>query len=170
KAVDRPRKLILMVQAGKAVDEQIANLKPLLEDGDILIDAGNSLFQDTERRDAELKGTGFHYIGMGVSGGEEGALWGPSIMPGGDEATYRHLEPILTKISAKADSGPCVTYVGKKSAGHFVKMVHNGIEYGDMQLIAEAYDLLRYGLGLGSAEIADVFADWNAGDLQSFLI
>ncbi|MEO6025240.1 MAG: NADP-dependent phosphogluconate dehydrogenase [Candidatus Binatia bacterium] len=169
-ALERPRRIITMVKAGGPVDAVIDELKPLLESGDILVDGGNSHFSDTDRRVTALDPTGIKFFGMGVSGGEEGALWGPSIMPGGDEATYRHLEPILTKISAKADSGPCVTYVGKKSAGHFVKMVHNGIEYGDMQLIAETYDLLRYGLGLGSAEIADVFADWNAGDLQSFLI
>jgi 6-phosphogluconate dehydrogenase len=169
-ALERPRRIITMVKAGGPVDAVIDELKPLLEAGDILVDGGNSHFTDTDRRVAALDPTGVKFFGMGVSGGEEGALWGPSIMPGGDDATYRHLEPILTKIAAKADSGPCVTYVGKKSAGHFVKMVHNGIEYGDMQLIAEAYDLLRYGLGLGSAEIADVFADWNAGDLQSFLI
>jgi len=169
-ALERPRRIITMVKAGGPVDAVIDELKPLLESGDILVDGGNSHFTDTDRRVAALDPSGIKFFGMGVSGGEEGALWGPSIMPGGDEATYRHLEPILTKISAKADSGPCVTYVGKKSAGHFVKMVHNGIEYGDMQLIAETYDLLRYGLGLGSAEIADVFADWNAGDLQSFLI
>ncbi len=169
-ALERPRRIITMVKAGGPVDAVIDELRPLLESGDILVDGGNSHFTDTDRRVSALEPTGIKFFGMGVSGGEEGALWGPSIMPGGDEATYRHLEPILTKIAAKADSGPCVTYVGKKSAGHFVKMVHNGIEYGDMQLIAEAYDLLRYGLGLGSAEIADVFADWNAGDLQSFLI
>jgi len=169
-ALERPRRIVTMVKAGGPVDAVIDELKPLLQPGDILVDGGNSHFTDTDRRIAALDPTGIKFFGMGVSGGEEGALWGPSIMPGGDEATYRHLEPILTKIAAKADSGPCVTYVGKKSAGHFVKMVHNGIEYGDMQLIAESYDLLRYGLGLGSAEIADVFGDWNAGDLQSFLI
>jgi 6-phosphogluconate dehydrogenase len=169
-ALERPRRIITMVKAGGPVDAVIDELRPLLEPGDIVVDGGNSHFTDTDRRVAALEPTGIKFFGMGVSGGEEGALWGPSIMPGGDEATYRHLEPILTKIAAKADSGPCVTYVGKKSAGHFVKMVHNGIEYGDMQLIAESYDLLRYGLGLGSAEIADVFSDWNAGDLQSFLI
>jgi 6-phosphogluconate dehydrogenase len=169
-ALERPRRIITMVKAGGPVDAVIDELKPLLDAGDILVDGGNSHFSDTDRRVTALDPTGIKFFGMGVSGGEEGALWGPSIMPGGDAETYRHLEPILTKIAAKADSGPCVTYVGKKSAGHFVKMVHNGIEYGDMQLIAESYDLLRYGLGLGSAEIADVFADWNAGDLQSFLI
>ncbi|MCC6766751.1 MAG: NADP-dependent phosphogluconate dehydrogenase [Deltaproteobacteria bacterium] len=169
-ALARPRRIITMVKAGGPVDAVLDELRPLLEPGDILVDGGNSHFTDTDRRVAALEPTGIKFFGMGVSGGEEGALWGPSIMPGGDEATYRHLEPILTRIAAKADSGPCVTYVGRKSAGHFVKMVHNGIEYGDMQLIAESYDLLRYGLGLGSADIADVFAEWNAGDLQSFLI
>ncbi|MCC6849497.1 MAG: NADP-dependent phosphogluconate dehydrogenase [Deltaproteobacteria bacterium] len=169
-ALARPRRIVTMVKAGGPVDAVIDELRPLLEPGDILVDGGNSHFKDSDRRVAALDPTGIKFFGMGVSGGEEGALWGPSIMPGGDEATYRHLEPILTKIAAKSDSGPCVTYVGRKSAGHFVKMVHNGIEYGDMQLIAESYDLLRYGLGLGAAEIADVFAEWNAGDLQSFLI
>ncbi len=169
-ALARPRRIITMVKAGGPVDAVIDELRPHLEAGDIVVDGGNSHYTDTDRRVAALDPTGVKFFGMGVSGGEEGALWGPSIMPGGDDATYRHLEPVLTKIAAKADSGPCVTYVGKKSAGHFVKMVHNGIEYGDMQLIAEAYDLMRHGLGLGTAEIADVFADWNAGDLQSFLI
>jgi 6-phosphogluconate dehydrogenase len=169
-ALERPRRIITMVKAGPPVDAVVEELKPHLAPGDIVVDGGNSHFTDTDRRIAALDPTGIKFFGMGVSGGEEGALWGPSIMPGGDEGTYRHLEPILTKIAAKADSGPCVTYVGKKSAGHFVKMVHNGIEYGDMQLIAESYDLLRSGLGLGSTEIADVFTDWNAGDLQSFLI
>jgi 6-phosphogluconate dehydrogenase len=135
-----------------------------------VIDGGNSHYPDTDRRIAALEPTGIRFFGMGVSGGEEGALWGPSLMPGGDRKLYDHLEPILTKIAAKADSGPCVTYCGARSAGHFVKMVHNGIEYGDMQLIAEAYDLLRHGVGLGAAELADTFAEWNAGDLQSFLI
>ncbi len=169
-ALERPRRIVTMVKAGGPVDAVIDELKPLLESGDILVDGGNSHFTDTDRRVTALDPTGVKFFGMGVSGGEEGALWGPSIMPGGDEATYRHLEPVLTKISAKADSGPCVTYVGKKSAGHFVKMVHNGIEYGDMQLIAESYDLLRHGLGLKTPEIADVFAQWNEGELQSFLI
>ena len=169
-ALERPRRIITMVKAGGPVDAVIEELEPLLETDDILVDGGNSHFSDTDRRINKLEPTGIKFFGMGVSGGEEGALWGPSIMPGGDEATYRHLEPVLTKISAKADSGPCVTYVGKKSAGHFVKMVHNGIEYGDMQLIAESYDLLRHGLGLKPPEIADVFAQWNEGELKSFLI
>jgi len=169
-ALERPRRIITMVKAGGPVDAVIDELRPLLEAGDILVDGGNSHFVDTDRRVSALDPTGIKFFGMGVSGGEEGALWGPSIMPGGDEGTYRHLEPVLTKISAKADSGPCVTYVGQKSAGHFVKMVHNGIEYGDMQLIAESYDLLRHGLGLKTPEIADVFAQWNEGELKSFLI
>jgi 6-phosphogluconate dehydrogenase len=159
-----------MVQAGKAVDEQIANLKPLLEDGDILIDAGNSLFQDTERRDAELKGTGFHYIGMGVSGGEEGALWGPSIMPGGSKDAYPALEPIVKAISAKSAYGDCVAYMGPRGAGHYVKMTHNGIEYGDMQLIAETYSLMQRALGMQAPEMAELFRSWNQRDLDSYLI
>ena len=141
--LEKPRKILLMVKAGKPVDAVIAELKPLLEPGDILIDGGNSLFTDTERRVKELQPTGIRFFGMGVSGGEEGALWGPSMMPGGDQEAYKHLEPILTKVAAKSDSGPCVAYLGAGGAGHFVKMVHNGIEYGDMQLIAEAYDLLK---------------------------
>jgi 6-phosphogluconate dehydrogenase len=169
-ALERPRRILLMVKAGKAVDAVVDELKPHLEPGDIVIDGGNSYYPDTDRRVATLDPTGIKFFGMGVSGGEEGALWGASLMPGGDQATYQHLEPILTKIAAKTDSGPCVTYVGARSSGHFVKMVHNGIEYGDMQLIAEAYDLMRHGLGLSNAEIADTFAAWNEGDLKSFLI
>jgi 6-phosphogluconate dehydrogenase len=169
-ALEPPRRIIIMVKAGPPVDAVVAELRPQLAPGDIVVDAGNSHFTDTDRRLSALEPTGIKFFGMGVSGGEEGALWGPSIMPGGDRATYRHLEPILTKIAAKADSGPCVTYVGTRSSGHFVKMVHNGIEYGDMQLIAEAYDLMRHGLGLSTAEIADIFAAWNEGELESFLI
>src|SRR5690349_8366045 len=126
--LERPRRILVMVKAGAPVDAVIAELKPFLQEGDIIIDGGNSLFTDTERRSNELAGTGIKFFGMGVSGGEEGALWGPSLMPGGDQESYRHLEPILTKIAAKSDSGPCVTYCGHKGAGHFVKMVHNGIE------------------------------------------
>jgi len=170
KALERPRRILVMVKAGGPVDAVIEELKPHLEPGDIVIDGGNSHYPDTNRREAYLAPTGLKFFGMGVSGGEEGALNGPSIMPGGDKETYRHLEPILKKIAAQADSGPCVTYCGARSAGHFVKMVHNGIEYGDMQLIAEAYDLLRHGLGLPTSEIAAIFAEWNAGELQSFLI
>ncbi|HZO30856.1 MAG TPA: NADP-dependent phosphogluconate dehydrogenase [Chloroflexota bacterium] len=169
-AIDRPRKIILMVQAGAAVDEQISRLKPLLEDGDILADAGNSLFQDTERRSKELDGTGLNYVGMGVSGGEEGALWGPSIMPGGSKESYAALAPILTAIAARSASGDCVTHIGPRGAGHYVKMVHNGIEYGDMQLIAETYSLMQHALGLSAPQMAEVFTEWNRRDLDSYLI
>ena len=168
--VERPRRILLMVKAGSPVDDVTAGLRPHLAQGDVVIDGGNSHYPDTDRRVADLDPTGIKFFGMGVSGGEEGALWGPSLMPGGDRKTYDHLEPIFTKIAAKTDTGPCVTYCGARSAGHFVKMVHNGIEYGDMQLIAEAYDLLRHGVGLSSAELADTFAEWNEGDLKSFLI
>jgi 6-phosphogluconate dehydrogenase len=169
--LERPRRILIMVKAGAPVDAVIAELRPNLQEGDIVIDGGNSLFTDTERRVRELQGTGIKFFGMGVSGGEEGALWGPSLMPGGDVDSYKHLEPILSKIAAKSDSGPCVTYVGHKGAGHFVKMVHNGIEYGDMQLIAESYDLLKHVGGLDNAQLADVFHGWNEGqDLKSFLI
>jgi len=169
-ALERPRRIIMMVKAGSAVDEQIAALRPLLDEGDILIDAGNTLFMDTERRSLDLQDSGLHYVGMGVSGGEEGALWGPSIMPGGTREAYAQLEPMLTAISAKSESGDCVSYIGPRSAGHYVKMAHNGIEYGDMQLIAETYEIMRPGLGLGAHEMADIFAGWNTGDLDSYLI
>jgi len=169
-ALDRPRRIILMVQAGKPVDEQIAKLRPLLEPGDILVDAGNSLFQDTERRHNELEGTGINYVGMGVSGGEEGALWGPSIMPGGSKEAYAALEPMLVAISAKSAYGACVTYIGPRSSGHYVKMVHNGIEYGDMQLIAETYSLMQRALGMSAPQMAELFKRWNSGDLDSYLI
>lgn len=168
--IDRPRKVILMVSAGRAVDAVIKDLRPLLDDGDIIIDAGNSHFQDTERRCDELADTKLRYIGMGVSGGEEGALWGPSIMPGGDEEAYKEIDEIVTKISAKSDTGDCAAFVGKRSAGHFVKMCHNGIEYGDMQLIAETYDLMRHVFNLSPKQIADIFDDWNKSELQSYLI
>jgi 6-phosphogluconate dehydrogenase len=170
-ALETPRKILLMVQAGKPVDMVIADLKPLLSPGDVIIDGGNSLYEDTERRTIDLEAAGFTFIGMGVSGGEEGALNGPSMMPGGTEAAYRNIEPILTKIAAQVDDGACVTYIGKGGAGHYVKMVHNGIEYGDMQLIAEAYDLLKNVAGLDSAQLHQVFSDWNKTDeLNSFLI
>jgi 6-phosphogluconate dehydrogenase len=161
-----------MVKAGKPVDQVIASLRPLLQPGDIVIDGGNSLFTDTERREGELAPTGIRFFGMGVSGGEEGALWGPSIMPGGDEQSYKLLQPILDKIAAKTpdNDGPCVAYCGARGAGHFVKMVHNGIEYGDMELIAEAYDLLKNVGGLNNSQLKDVFTEWNSGFLQSFLI
>jgi 6-phosphogluconate dehydrogenase len=170
--IKRPRRVLLMVKAGYATDATIESIKPFLEDGDILIDGGNSLFTDTERRAAALKEHGIRFFGMGVSGGEEGALWGPSIMPGGDPQAYEVLKPVLEKIAAKAPSDglPCVAYCGIGGAGHFVKMVHNGIEYGDMQLIAEAYDLLKNVGGLSHAQLHDVFAEWNRSELQSFLI
>ncbi|MGB7156669.1 MAG: NADP-dependent phosphogluconate dehydrogenase [Tepidisphaeraceae bacterium] len=171
--LDRPRRILIMVKAGAPVDAVLTELKPHLEPGDIVIDGGNSLFTDTQRRTKELEGTGIKFFGMGVSGGEEGALWGPSIMPGGDTEAYQHLKPILTKIAAKApdDGYPCADYMGNGGAGHFVKMVHNGIEYGDMQLIAEAYSLLKNIGGLDNAKLKDVFEDWNRGDdLKSFLI
>jgi 6-phosphogluconate dehydrogenase len=168
--LEKPRKILLMVQAGAPVDVVIQDLLPLLEPGDIVIDGGNSLYRDTERRFKDVTAKGFRYIGTGVSGGEEGARYGPSIMPGGTREAYEHLEPILTKIAAKTDTGPCVTYIGARSAGHFVKMVHNGIEYGDMQLICEAYDLLRHVAGLTPPQLAEVFGTWNQGELKSFLI
>ncbi|MGB3694771.1 MAG: decarboxylating NADP(+)-dependent phosphogluconate dehydrogenase [Spirulinaceae cyanobacterium] len=170
-SLERPRQILVMVKAGKPVDAVIGQLKPLLEEGDMIIDGGNSLYNDTERRTQELEATGLGYMGMGVSGGEEGALNGPSLMPGGTEAAYQKLEPILTKIAAQVDDGPCVTFIGPGGAGHYVKMVHNGIEYGDMQLIAEAYDLMKNALGLSHTELHEVFAEWNTTDeLNSFLI
>ncbi|HYH13520.1 MAG TPA: NADP-dependent phosphogluconate dehydrogenase [Thermomicrobiales bacterium] len=169
-SLERPRRLLLMVKAGPAVDAVIDELAPHLEPGDILIDGGNSFFLDTERRSQDLANRGFHFVGMGVSGGEEGALWGPSLMPGGSAEAYAELEPMLTAIAATSDSGPCVTHVGPGAAGHYVKMVHNGIEYGDMQLIAETYDIMRRALGMSAPEIASVFAQWNTGKLESFLI
>lgn len=169
-ALERPRRILLMVKAGGPVDSVIAQLKPLLDEGDIIIDGGNSLYTDTERRVAELAPTGLKFFGMGISGGEEGALWGPSMMPGGDKDTYQYLEPILTKVAAQVDGEPCVTFLGSKGAGHFVKMVHNGIEYGDMQLITETYDIMRNGLGMDSDAIAETFKIWNEGELQSYLI
>jgi 6-phosphogluconate dehydrogenase len=170
-SLERPRRMLIMVKAGAPVDAVINQLKPLLEEGDILIDGGNSLFEDTDRRTKELEPAGFRFIGMGVSGGEEGALNGPSLMPGGTKSSYEYLEPIFTKVAAQVDDGPCVTYIGPGGAGHYVKMVHNGIEYGDMQLIAEAYDLLKNALGLNDKQLHEVFAEWNTTDeLNSFLI
>lgn len=170
-SLERPRRILIMVKAGAPVDAVIQQLKPLLEPGDALIDGGNSLYGDTVRRTEELEAVGLRYIGMGVSGGEEGALNGPSLMPGGTEAAYKDLSPILTKIAAQVDDGPCVTYIGPGGAGHYVKMVHNGIEYGDMQLIAEAYDLLKNVLGLSHTELHEVFSEWNTTDeLNSFLV
>ncbi|MDO8151301.1 NADP-dependent phosphogluconate dehydrogenase [Isoptericola sp. b408] len=169
-SLERPRKVVIMVKAGAATDAVIDELLPLLEDGDIVVDAGNAHFPDTIRREEALSARGLHFVGTGVSGGEEGALLGPSIMPGGTRESYESLGPILEAVSAKVDGTPCCTYVGPNGAGHFVKMVHNGIEYADMQLIAEAYDLLRAGLGASAAEIGEIFAAWNEGDLESFLI
>ena len=170
KSLRRPRRIIMLVKAGEVVDKTIAALKPFLEKGDLLVDAGNEYFPNTERRAMELQAEGIRYFGMGVSGGEKGARHGPSMMPGGDKAAYEELAPILMKIAAQHKDGPCVTYIGPGGAGHYVKMVHNGIEYGDMQLIAEAYDVLKTLGGLSNEEMADVFDDWNKGDLQSFLI
>ncbi|MEZ5404871.1 MAG: NADP-dependent phosphogluconate dehydrogenase [Verrucomicrobiia bacterium] len=170
KSLSAPRRILLMVKAGRAVDAVLEELVPLLSPGDVVIDGGNSLYTDTDRRYETWKKYGIHFFGMGVSGGEEGALNGPSLMPGGDRTAYESLRPILEKIAAKTDSGPCVTYVGAKSAGHFVKMVHNGIEYGDMQLIAECYDLLRHALGLSLDNIQQLFEKWNQGRLSSYLI
>ena len=169
--LEKPRRILLMVPAGAPVDSAIAHLKPHLEAGDILMDGGNSFFLDTERRNLALEIEGFNFIGAGVSGGEEGALWGPAIMPGGQPQAWEAVAPILQAIAAKAEDGqPCVEYMGPRGAGHYVKMVHNGIEYGDMQLIAEVYDLLGRGLGLSTAELHDVFADWNTGELKSYLV
>jgi 6-phosphogluconate dehydrogenase len=169
-AIKPPRRIVIMVKAGAPVDAVIQELRPHLSRGDIIIDGGNSWFEDTERRQADLEKDGIRLIGSGVSGGEHGALWGPSLMPGGDEEAYRAIEPVWTKIAAQVDDGPCCTYIGKGGSGHFVKMVHNGIEYGDMQLIAEAYDLLRHALDLNAKQLSRVFKQWNDGLLQSFLI
>ncbi len=166
----RPRRIILMVSAGNAVDAVLESLGPLLEQDDIVVDAGNSHYVDTDRRCKMAESRPWRFMGMGVSGGSEGALLGPSIMPGGDMQAWSNLQPILEAAAAKSDSGPCVAYCGAGSAGHFVKMVHNGIEYGDMQLIAETAVLMRHGLGMPSRAVADTFAEWNKGDLDSFLI
>jgi len=168
-SLSRPRKIMLMVKAGAAVDEVIAQLVPLLDAGDIVIDGGNSLYTDTERRDAQLAALGLRFVGAGVSGGEEGARKGPAIMPGGPASTWQVLQPIFESIAARVDGQPCVAHIGPGGAGHFVKMVHNGIEYGDMQLICEAYALLQ-AAGLSTDEMADVFERWNEGELQSYLI
>ncbi|MGI8897255.1 MAG: NADP-dependent phosphogluconate dehydrogenase [Pyrinomonadaceae bacterium] len=170
RSLERPRKIILLVKAGDPVDWTINLIKPFLEPGDIIIDGGNSHFKDTERRGQQLKADGLFMIGSGTSGGEKGALLGPSLMPGGDRNAYEQIRPIWEAIAAKVADGPCVTYIGPDGSGHFVKMVHNGIEYGDMQLIAEAYDVLRNGFGLSAPEIADIFEEWNSSDLESYLI
>ncbi len=170
-AMQKPRRIMTMVQAGPAVDDVIGQLRPYLEPGDLVIDGGNSFFGDTERRATDLESAGFLYIGAGVSGGEEGALHGPSIMPGGRREAYALVEPIFTSIAARAPDGdPCVAYIGPRGAGHYVKMVHNGIEYGDMQLIAEAYDILARAADLSAGELHQAFAEWNQGELSSYLI
>src|SRR6185312_15697534 len=169
-SLERPRRLVIMVNAGAATDAVIEEFAPLLEQGDMIIDGGNAHFIDTRRREAALRERGIHFVGMGVSGGEEGALNGPSIMPGGSAESYESLGPMLEAIAAKVDDVPCCTYVGPNGAGHFVKMVHNGIEYADMQLIAEAYDLIKQGTGASAPEIGQIFQTWNEGDLESFLI
>lgn len=167
---ERPRKFLIMVKAGKPVDMVIDQLLPLLDEGDMILDGGNSFFEDTRRREKELKEKGIYYFGTGVSGGEMGARFGPSIMPGGDKKAYEHIAPILEEIAAKAQGEPCCAYMGPDGAGHYVKMVHNGIEYADMQLIAEAYLLLKYAGGFTNRELADVFTEWNKGELKSYLI
>ncbi|MBB2913583.1 6-phosphogluconate dehydrogenase [Streptosporangium becharense] len=169
-ALERPRRILIMVKAGAPTDAVIEEFTPLLEPGDMLVDGGNAHFADTRRREAALRERGIHFVGAGVSGGEEGALLGPSIMPGGSRESYEALGPMLEDIAAKVDGVPCCTHIGPDGAGHFVKMVHNGIEYADMQLIAEAYDLIRQGLGRSPAELADIFAAWNEGELSSYLI
>jgi 6-phosphogluconate dehydrogenase len=166
----RPRAVIVMVKAGAATDAVIDELVPLLDEGDIVVDCGNAHYADTRRREAALRSRGLHFVGCGVSGGEEGALNGPSIMPGGSAESYAKLGPIFESIAAQVEGTPCCTHVGPDGAGHFVKMVHNGIEYADMQLIAEAYDLLRAGLGAAPADVGQIFRTWNEGDLDSFLI
>lgn len=170
-SIEKPRRILLMVKAGPATDATIQELLPHLDKGDILIDGGNTFFKDTMRRNEELANSGINFIGTGVSGGEEGALKGPSIMPGGQKEAYELVAPILEQISAKAEDGaPCVTYIGPNGAGHYVKMVHNGIGYGDMQLIAESYDLMKNILDLSVEEMADIFKEWNQGELDSYLI
>ncbi|ABX18353.1 NADP-dependent phosphogluconate dehydrogenase [Burkholderia multivorans] len=171
-SLETPRRILMMVKAGEATDATIASLKPLLEKGDVLIDGGNTHFTDTIRRNQELAQSGLHFIGTGVSGGEEGALRGPSIMPGGQRDAYDLVEPILKQIAAKApsDGEPCVAYMGPDGAGHYVKMVHNGIEYGDMQLIAESYAVLKHVAGLTNEELGAVYTEWNQGELDSYLI
>ena len=169
-SLESPRKILIMVQAGNATDTTIEQLLPYLDEGDIIIDGGNAYFPDTQRRSKELEDKGIRFIGTGVSGGEEGALKGPAIMPGGQESAYKLVEPILTAISAKVGDDPCCTYIGPDGAGHYVKMVHNGIEYGDMQLIGEAYHLLKSVLNVSVEELHEIFTEWNKGELDSYLI
>ena len=169
-SLQRPRRVIILVKAGAPVDATIEALSEYMEEGDIIIDGGNEWYENTERRQAALKGKGIIEIGMGVSGGEEGARRGPAMMPGGDADAYKYLAPIVEKVAAQTDDGACVTYIGPGGSGNFVKMVHNGIEYGDMQLIAEAYDLLKTVGGLSNEELAAVFDEWNKSELESFLV
>ena len=169
-SLERPRRALIMVQAGPATDAVIAQLADLMQPGDIIIDGGNALYTDTIRREKEIRERGLHFVGAGISGGEEGALNGPSIMPGGPAESYESLGPLLESVAAVVDGVPCVTHIGPDGAGHFVKMVHNGIEYADMQVIGEAYHLLRYAAGMEPAEIAETFREWNSGDLDSYLI
>jgi 6-phosphogluconate dehydrogenase len=168
--LEKPRRIMMMVPSGRPVDSVIGSIKGLLEPNDQLIDGGNSHFKDTERRAEMLAETGIHYIGTGVSGGEYGALWGPSIMPGGQREAWERVQPVLEAIAAKVGDDPCVAYMGPRGAGHYVKMVHNGIEYGDMQLIAEVYDVLHRGVGLSAEKLHNAFSDWNAGELSSYLV
>jgi 6-phosphogluconate dehydrogenase len=170
RSLERPRHILMMITAGDPVDQVLQKIIPYLAPGDIVIDGGNSYFKDTIRRESTARERMVKFFGMGVSGGDEGARHGPSLMPGGDRRAYEQIEPVLQSIAAKTDSGPCVSYIGPDGAGHFVKMVHNGIEYGDMQLIAEAYEILNRAFGMGPAELADTFAEWNRGPLESFLI
>ena len=165
-----PRTAIIMVKAGEPTESMINALADAMEPGDIIIDGGNTYFEDTMRREKEIRARGLHFVGCGISGGEEGALNGPSMMPGGSEESWKTIGPILESIAAVAEGEPCVTHIGENGAGHFVKMVHNGIEYADMQLIAESYDLLRRGLGLSPSEIGDIFEEWNKGELNSYLV
>jgi 6-phosphogluconate dehydrogenase len=169
-SLESPRVIVIMVKAGEPVDDTIARLAPYLRPGDVVIDGGNAHFEDTERRSKAMQAKGIHFMGVGISGGEEGALMGPSIMPGGPKAVYDLIEPMLTAISAKVNGEPCVAYMGPRGAGHFVKMVHNAIEYGDMQLIAEAYDILHRGLALSADRLQNIFSQWDQGPLSSYLI
>src|SRR5262245_48287998 len=169
-ALKKPRIAMMMIKAGQPVDGVSGEVAPLLERGDVLIDGGNSLFTDTQRRDKELEAKGIHFVGMGVSGGEEGALKGPSLMPGGSRESWEIIAPIFRKIAAQVDGEPCCRYMGPDGAGHYVKMVHNGIEYGDIQLICEAYAIMKDVLEMQAPELADVFAEWNKGELDSYLI
>src|SRR5437867_7534204 len=169
-ALKRPRKAMIMVKAGPPVDSVIDQLAPLLEKGDVIIDGGNSLFTDTQRREKELAEEDIHFVGMGVSGGEEGALKGPSLMPGGSRESWEIIAPIFRKIAAQVDGEPCCRYMGPDGAGHYVKMVHNGIEYGDIQLICEAYAILKNVLQMDASQLAEIFAEWNEGELDSYLI